>query len=89
MNAHEADHPDSQAIPARLSSDKVGQHRSEYRRLFRRYQQLSWCTGAVDQRERATLQQPLLELYRILYPATLPSHLDDGFDTLMRAQRRS
>lgn len=89
MNAHEPGHADPAAIPARLSSTNVGQHRSEYRRLFRRYQQLSWCTSAVDQRERAALQQPLMELYRILHPATVSVHLDDDFDTVMRARRRS
>jgi len=28
------------------------------------------------------------ELYRILHPAMLSVHLDDDFDTLMRARRR-
>lgn len=89
MNAPEVDRPELVVIPARLSSDNVGRHRSEYRRLFQRYQQLSWCTSAIDQRERAALQQPLMELYRILHPATVSVHLDDDFDTLMRAQRRA
>jgi hypothetical protein len=87
MTAHEADRSEPGAIPARLTSDNVDQHRSEYRRLFRRYQQLSYCTSAVDQRERAALQQPLMELYRILHAAKVSSHLDDDFDTLMRARR--
>lgn len=89
MNAHEAMHVEPEATPSRLSSDNAGQHRSEYRRLFRRYQQLSWCTSAVDQRERTALQQPLMELYRILHPAAVSVHLDDDFDTLMRSQRRA
>lgn len=89
MNAHEAGSVEPRAIPARLSSANVSQHRSEYRRLFQRYQQLAWCTSAVDQRERTALQQPLMELYRILHPSVVSVHLDDDFDTLMRAQRRS
>jgi hypothetical protein len=89
MNAHDAAHAKPEGIPAPLSPENIGQHRLEYRRLFRRYQQLSWCTSAVDQRERTALQQPLMDLYRVLHPAITSSHLDDDFDTLMRAQRRS
>jgi hypothetical protein len=89
MNVHDAAPAEPAATPARLSSETIGQHRSDYRRLFRRYQQLAWCTSAVDQRERTALQQPLMELYRLLHPATTSVHLDDDFDTLMRAQRRS
>jgi hypothetical protein len=88
MTTHEADPPALNPIPPRLSADNVGQYRSEYTRLFLRYQQLSWSTSAIEQRERAALQQPLMELYRILHPATLSVHLDDDFDTLMRARRR-
>jgi hypothetical protein len=89
MNVHDAANGKLEAIPALLSSENIGQHQLEYRRLFRRYQQLSWCTSAVDQRERTALQQPLMELYRILHPATRSVYPDDDFDTLMRAQRRS
>jgi hypothetical protein len=89
MKAHETTCAEPGMIPARLSSANVDQHRSEYRRLFRRYQQLSWCTSAVDQRERTALQQPLMELYRILHPTRVSMHLDDDFDTVMRALRRS
>lgn len=88
MNAPEAAHTEPKTVPARLSADNIGQHRSEYRRLFLRYQQLRWCTSAVEQRERTALQQPLMELYRILHPSVLSVHLDDDFDTLMRSQRR-
>jgi hypothetical protein len=89
MNAPETVPVEPVVIPPRLPSDNVRQHQSEYRRLFRRYQQLGWCTSAVDQRERTALQQPLMELYRILHPAAVSVHLDDDFDTLMRSQRRS
>ena len=89
MNAPEGSHTDPAATPARLSRDNIDQHQLEYRRLFLRYQQLSWCTSAVDQRERAALQQPLMELYRILHPSLVSVHLDDDFDTVMRARRRA
>jgi hypothetical protein len=88
MTTHESESPALSPIPPRLSADNVGRYRSEYSRLFQRYQQLSWCTSAAEQRERAALQQPLMELYRILHPAMLSVHLDDDFDTLMRASRR-
>ncbi len=88
MNAPEAAHIEPNAVPSRVSTDNVGQHRSEYRRLFHRYQQLGWCTSAVEQRERTALQQPLMELYRLLHPSAVSVHLDDDFDTLMRSLRR-
>jgi hypothetical protein len=84
-----ADRLDLLALPVRSCSNSIGEQRSEYRRLLRRYQRLTWCTSAIEQRERVALQQPLMELYRLLCPETLPSHLDDDFDTLLRAQRRS
>ena len=89
MNALDTAHTELTPVPSRLSADNAGQHRSEYRRLFLRYRQLRWCTSAAEQRERTALQQPLMELYRILHPSALSVHLDDDFDTLMRSQRRS
>jgi hypothetical protein len=88
MNKHDVNRTEPRATPARLSTTNIDQHRLEYRRLLKRYQELAWCTSAVDQRERTALQQPLMELYRVLHPERLTVHLDDDFDTLMRARRR-
>lgn len=87
MHVPDTAHGEPIASPVPLSSDSARHHRTEYRRLLRRYQQLTWCTSAVGQRERTALQQPLMELYRRLHPAITSVHLGDDFDTLMRVQR--
>ena len=89
MNVPDADRPVLHPTPARLSAANAAQHRSEYDRLFLRYQSLAWCTSSLEQRERAALQQPLMELYRILNPGSVSVHLDDDFDTLIRSRRRT
>lgn len=89
MNGPELDRPSQPPTPARLSPANATHHCAEYKRLLARYRQLSWCTSADEQRERTALQQPLMELYRILHPATASGHLDDDFDTVMRGRRRA
>ena len=89
MNAGEVNRSPLDVTPARLSKSNATQHRLEYDRLFARYKTLAWCTSATDQRERAALQQPLMELYRVLNPGTVCAHLDDDFETVIRARRRA
>jgi hypothetical protein len=85
MNTLHAD--DARVVEtARVQSTE---HRRAFRQLYRRYQYLSRCTSAADQRERSTLQAPLLELFHMLHPATVCVHFEDDFDVVMRSQRRS
>jgi hypothetical protein len=58
-----------------------------FARLSRRYAQLSHRFSADDQRESASLQAPLMELYVRLYPKSGLNKQDD-FDMIMRASRR-
>jgi hypothetical protein len=85
MNRSEVDEP----VAVEIAADASSEHRRSFRELYRRYQYLSRSSSAADQRERLALQAPLMELYRLLHPATFCVHLEDDFDAVMRAQRRA
>ena len=74
---------------AEVPLDSLRQHRAKFTQLYRRYQRLSRCSSAADQRERSALQGPLMELYRSLHPEMISVHFDDDFDVVMRAERRA
>jgi hypothetical protein len=78
--------PDSPSVPIHVTRENVGHHRSEFKRLSRRYAQLAWATSANEQRERAQMQRPLMELYVALHPDTAYSQLDD-LDMVIRGSR--
>jgi hypothetical protein len=84
MNRSEVDEP----VTVETAPDASDEHRRSFRELYRRYHYLSRCTSAADQRERSALQAPLMDLYRLLHPATFCVHFEDDFDAVMRAQRR-
>lgn len=80
--------PDPQRRSITLTRENIAHYRSEFARLSRRYAKLAWASSASDQRERAAMQKPLMELYRAFHPDTTFSQFDD-FDTVVRASRRA
>lgn len=60
----------------------------EFLRLSRRNTLLSRSFTADHQRERASLQAPLMELYATLNPTSIYKW-DDDFDVVTRAGRRA
>lgn len=60
---------------------------SEFIRLSRRHAYLAHSFTAEHQRERASLQGPLMKLYTTLHPKSVYKW-DDDFDVVMRAERR-
>jgi hypothetical protein len=79
--------PVENAPSPKASSGRTAQQRSDFTRLLRRYTQLTWATSATEQRERASLHQPLITLYLALNPGTTYSQFDD-FDMVVRSSGR-
>ena len=63
------------------------QDEGEFIRLSRRHAHLARSFTAENQRERASLQVPLMKLYATLHPKSIYKW-DDDFDVVMRAERR-
>ncbi|GAC1400268.1 MAG: hypothetical protein NVSMB52_13880 [Chloroflexota bacterium] len=59
----------------------------EFSQLAHRYSELANSLSAQDQRERSSLQDPLMKLYIALHPGTGLTENDD-IDVLLRSQRR-
>jgi hypothetical protein len=73
--------------PAHTAPDDLPRQRSEFAILLRRYTQLSWSTSASDRRERASLDQPLMNLYLAMHPTSRYSQFDD-FESVVRSGQR-
>jgi hypothetical protein len=79
--------PEPQRPAIQLTPQNLAHYRSEFTRLSRRYARLAWATSANEQRERADMQKPLMDLYLALHPKSTYSQLDD-FDVVIRGSRR-
>jgi hypothetical protein len=69
---------------ATLSREALLEHQKNFVRLMRRYKQLTWASSAKEQQERTALQQPLLDLHRLIHPN---SGLDDDIDVVIRMEK--
>src|SRR5436305_15333802 len=59
----------------------------EFTQLAQRYAALDNSMTATGQRERSTLQRPLMKLYVALHPGKGLTEMDD-IDVILRARRR-
>lgn len=85
------DHPDAlgeRNYPMSTTDMQHDMDKGEFIRLSRRDAELSHSFTAADQRERASLQMPLMKLYATLNPSS-SYKWDDDFVVVMRGARRT
>lgn len=70
------------------AKQKHARDQGEFIRLSRRHAQLARSLTADHQRERTSLEAPLMKLYASLHPRSIYKW-DDDFVVIMRAERRA
>jgi hypothetical protein len=78
----------NQAVTSATTDAERANGLQELELLTARYQQLSWCTSAEDQRERHLLDAAAMKLYTTLHPRSVHSW-HESYEVVLRGQRRA